>query len=100
MNLDFKTLLPYLAILISIGMTWGMWSERLEAVERKETLGIAYALSFLNNKITEQVKINLTIGTEYVKGNNDKATQLLNARQPKDNEPSIKDVISGDYSRK
>ena len=35
MNLDFKTLLPYLAILISIGMTWGMWSERLEAVERK-----------------------------------------------------------------
>ncbi len=72
----------------------------LEAVERKKTLGIAYALSFLNNKITEQVKINLTIGTEYVKGNNDKATQLLNARQPKDNEPSIKDVISGDYSRK
>ena len=35
MNLDFKTILPYLAILISIGMTWGMWSERLEAVERK-----------------------------------------------------------------
>ena len=35
MNMDFKTILPYLAILISIGMTWGMWSERLEAVERK-----------------------------------------------------------------
>ena len=54
----------------------------------------------MNNKITEQVKINLTVGTEYVKGNNDKARELLNARQPKDNEPNIKDVISGDYSRK
>ena len=35
MNLDIKTILPYLVILVSIGMTWGMWSERLEAVERK-----------------------------------------------------------------
>ena len=35
MNLDFKTILPYLAILISIGMSWGMMSERLEAVEKK-----------------------------------------------------------------
>ena len=35
MNLDIKTILPYLVILVSIGMTWGMWSERLEAVEKK-----------------------------------------------------------------
>ena len=35
MNIDIKTVLPYLVILVSIGMTWGMWSERLEAVERK-----------------------------------------------------------------
>jgi len=35
MNLDIKTILPYLVILVSIGMTWGMWSARLEAVERK-----------------------------------------------------------------
>ena len=28
-------MLPYIAILISLGMTWGMWSERLEAVESK-----------------------------------------------------------------
>ena len=35
MNLDFKTILPYLAILISIGMSWGMMTERLEAVEKK-----------------------------------------------------------------
>ena len=35
MNLDIKTILPYIVILMSIGMTWGMWSARLEAVERK-----------------------------------------------------------------
>ncbi len=35
MNIDIKTILPYLVILISIGMTWGMWSARLEAVEKK-----------------------------------------------------------------
>jgi regulatory protein YycH of two-component signal transduction system YycFG len=35
MNLDIKTVLPYLVILVSLAMTWGMWSERLEAVEAK-----------------------------------------------------------------
>jgi len=35
MNIDIKTVLPYLVILVSIGMTWGMWSTRLEAVEKK-----------------------------------------------------------------
>ena len=30
-----KTVLPYLVILASLAMTWGMWSERLEAVEAK-----------------------------------------------------------------
>lgn len=35
MKIDLKTILPYLALLVSIGITWGMWSERLEAVERK-----------------------------------------------------------------
>ncbi len=30
-----KTVLPYLVILTSLAMTWGMWSERLEAVETK-----------------------------------------------------------------
>ena len=35
MNIDLKTILPYLAILISIGMSWGMMTERLEAVEKK-----------------------------------------------------------------
>jgi len=35
MNFDMKTVLPYLVILASLAMTWGMWSERLEAVEAK-----------------------------------------------------------------
>ena len=71
-----------------------------EAMARKEALGFSYAMSFLNKIVTDKVKINLTIGTEYVKGNNEKARELLDARQPKDDEPNIKDVISGDYSRK
>lgn len=35
MKLDLKTILPYLVLLVTIGMTWGMFSERLDAVERK-----------------------------------------------------------------
>ena len=35
MKLDLKTILPYLILLVSIGMTWGMFSERLDAVETK-----------------------------------------------------------------
>ena len=35
MKLDLKIILPYVVIIASIAMTWGMWSERLEAVEKK-----------------------------------------------------------------
>lgn len=35
MKLELKTLLPYIVLLVSIGMTWGMFSERLDAVEKK-----------------------------------------------------------------
>lgn len=35
MNTDLKTILPYIAIIASLAMTWGMWSNRLEAVEKK-----------------------------------------------------------------
>lgn len=35
MKLDLKTILPYLVLLVTISMTWGMFSERLDAVERK-----------------------------------------------------------------
>ena len=35
MKLDLKAVLPYIVLLVSIGMTWGMFSERLDAVETK-----------------------------------------------------------------
>ena len=35
MKLDLKIILPYVVIIASIAMTWGMCSERLEAVEKK-----------------------------------------------------------------
>ena len=35
MKLELKTILPYLVLLVTISMTWGMFSERLDAVERK-----------------------------------------------------------------
>jgi hypothetical protein len=35
MKLDIKTILPYVVLITTVGMTWGMWSERLNAVEKK-----------------------------------------------------------------
>ena len=35
MKLDIKTALPYIVLAGTIVMTWGMWSERLSAVENK-----------------------------------------------------------------
>ena len=35
MKIDIKTILPYLVLGGTILMTWGMWSERLNAVEDK-----------------------------------------------------------------
>lgn len=35
MKIDIRTALPYLVLAGTIIMTWGMWSERIEAVERK-----------------------------------------------------------------
>jgi hypothetical protein len=35
MKIDLKTILPYLVLLVTIGMTWGMFSARLDAVETK-----------------------------------------------------------------
>ncbi len=35
MKLELKTILPYVVLIATIGMTWGMWSERLNAVENK-----------------------------------------------------------------
>lgn len=35
MNIDLKTVLPYLVLIATLSMTWGMWSERIQAVEVK-----------------------------------------------------------------
>ena len=35
MKIDLKVILPYIVIVASLAMTWGMWSERFEAVEKK-----------------------------------------------------------------
>ena len=35
MKLDMKTALPYIVLAGTIIMTWGMWSERIQAVEAK-----------------------------------------------------------------
>ena len=34
-KIDIKTVLPYVVLVATIDMTWGMWSERLNAVEKK-----------------------------------------------------------------
>ena len=34
-KLDIKTILPYLVLIGTMLITWGMWSERLNAVEVK-----------------------------------------------------------------
>ena len=34
-KIEMKTVLPYVVLIETVGMTWGMWSERLNAVEKK-----------------------------------------------------------------
>ena len=35
MKIEIKVLLPYIALIVGLGMSWGMFSERLDAVEMK-----------------------------------------------------------------
>lgn len=35
MKLDLKTALPYIVLIGTLAMTWGMWSEKINAVEIK-----------------------------------------------------------------
>lgn len=35
MKIEIKVLLPYIALIVGLGMSWGMFSERLDAVEIK-----------------------------------------------------------------
>ena len=34
-KIEMKTVLPYVVLIATVGMTWGKWSERLNAVEKK-----------------------------------------------------------------
>ena len=34
-KIEMKTVLPYVVLIATVGMTWGMWAERLNAVEKK-----------------------------------------------------------------
>ena len=34
-KIEMKTVFPYVVLIATVGMTWGMWSERLNAVEKK-----------------------------------------------------------------
>ena len=34
-KIEMKTVLPYVVLIATVGMTWGMWSERLNAGEKK-----------------------------------------------------------------
>ena len=34
-KIEMKTVRPYVVLIATVGMTWGMWSERLNAVEKK-----------------------------------------------------------------
>ena len=38
-KIEMKTVLPYVVLIATVGMTWGMWSERLNAVEKKADSG-------------------------------------------------------------
>ena len=35
LKIDVKTVLPYVVLIATIGMTWGNFTERLNAVEQK-----------------------------------------------------------------
>ena len=34
-KIEMKTILPYVVLIATVGMTWGMFTERLNAVEKK-----------------------------------------------------------------
>tara|TARA_R110001583_G_scaffold63413_1_gene185739 strand:+ start:90 stop:692 length:603 start_codon:yes stop_codon:yes gene_type:complete len=72
------------------------------ALKRRRVFGFDSAITYINEKINEQVKINLTISSHYVKGNNAKAKQIQKAYSNNqfNKEPNIRNVISGDYNKK
>ena len=64
MKIDLKVILPYIVIIASLAMTWGMWSERLEAVEKK-----ADAVAQMQQDIAI-IKEKIMWMESYLKGDN------------------------------
>ena len=65
MKIELKTILPYLVLIASLAMTWGMWSERLEAVEKK-----ADAVTQMQQDITSIKEKIVWMEAYLIKGRN------------------------------
>ena len=64
MKIDIKTIATYATIFITIGITWGMFSERLDAVEKKaDTISeIKSDIAVIKEKIMWMEKYLITNG--------------------------------------
>ena len=64
MKIDMKTIATYATIFITIGITWGMFSERLDAVEKKaDTIAeIKSDIAVIKEKIMWMEKYLITNG--------------------------------------
>tara|TARA_R100001443_G_scaffold115177_2_gene132332 strand:- start:648 stop:845 length:198 start_codon:yes stop_codon:yes gene_type:complete len=64
MKIDIKTIATYATIFITIGITWGMFSERLNAVEQKaDTISeIKSDIAVIKEKIMWMEKYLITNG--------------------------------------
>jgi len=64
MKIDIKTIATYATIFITIGVTWGMFSERLNAVEQKaDTISeIKSDIAVIKEKIMWMEKYLITNG--------------------------------------
>ena len=64
MKIDIKTIATYATIFITIGITWGMFSERLDAVEKKaDTIAeIKGDIAVIKEKIMWMEKYLITNG--------------------------------------
>ena len=64
MKIEIKTIATYATIIITIGITWGMFSERLDAVEKKaDTIAeIKSDIAVIKEKIMWMEKYLITNG--------------------------------------
>ena len=54
-KIEMKTVLPYVVLIATVGMTWGMWSERLNQVEKKadSVAQMQQAIAVIKSKIIQ-----------------------------------------------